>query len=112
MSLYKQYIEEGGYKFVMERQEGFITYSIGTDNIYIEEIFVQKEFRRTGVGSEMADSIAEMAKAKGFTKILGSVCPSAKYSTESIKALLAYGFKIDSSTNNFILLSKNIGEQK
>ena len=56
----------------------------------------------------MADEIAKIAKKEGCTKMLGSVVPSAKNSTISLKVLLAYGMTLQSSTNDFIIFEKEI----
>ena len=44
----------------------------------------------------MADAIVQDAKEQGANKLLGSVVPSAKGSTESLKVLIAYGMALES----------------
>lgn len=106
MSLHSQYLKEIINKDVIELAEGFAVYSFSNDSCYIEEIFVLKEHRATGIASHLADKISDIAKQKGCTKLLGSVIPSAKNATTSLRVLLAYGFELNSSTNNFILMEK------
>lgn len=108
MSLYAQYINERENKQILETEQGFATYSFTKDGVYIEDIFVSKDYRHNNVASQLADQIIEIAKQKGCTKVFGSVVPSANNSTISLKVLLSYGFKLNSSTNNFILMSKEI----
>ena len=108
MSLYAQYISEREGKHILEHAQGFATYVFMEKGCYIEDIFVVKEYRQTGVAAHLADQIAEIAKEKGYTRLFGSVVPSANNSTISLEVLLAYGFKLDSSSNNFILLVKEI----
>lgn len=107
MSLYAEYLKLNG-KEIIEMDEGYATYFDFNDGIYIEDIYVRPEFQKQGIASKIADVIAMIAKAKGFTKLYGSIRPSYKYSTESMKILLAYGFKINSSVNDAIALVKEI----
>jgi len=58
--------------------------------------------------SEFGDLIAGEARSRGLSKMVCTVCPAAKNSTESMKALLAYGFKIESSDLNLIYLIKGL----
>lgn len=108
VSLYAQYISEREGKHILEHAQGFATYMFMEKGCYIEDIFVLKEYRETGVAAHLADQIADIAKEKGYNKLFGSVVPSANNSTASLKVLLAYGFKLESSSNNFILLAKEI----
>lgn len=62
----------------------------------------------TKAASQIADKIVTIAQAKGLKKLFGSVSPSANNSTISLKVLLAYGFQLSSSSNNFILMEKAI----
>lgn len=110
MSLFSDYNKELLDKDILETDKGFATYSEVEDGIWIENIFVSKEHRKTAEASRMADQIAEIAKERGLTKLFGSVTPSANQSTASLKVLLAYGFKLNSSTNNFIWLEKRLDE--
>lgn len=108
MSLYADYIFEREGKEVLETDRGFATFERHSDGIYIVDIFVAEQFRKTGEASRLADRIASIALDRGFTKLYGSVVPSTKNSTSSLKVLLAYGFKLNSCTNNFILLEKEL----
>lgn len=107
-SNFAQYIKERAGKSIVESEKGFATYFYQDEFVYIEDIFVNAEHRKSGVATEFADRIAEEAKNLGYAKMLGSVCPSANGSTASLKVLLAYGFKLFKSLDNVIYLSKEI----
>lgn len=111
MSLYGDYIRERLGKAIIENDDGFATYYfVNEKTCYIEDIYVRPEARRTHAASKMADEITEIAKKNGCTDLVGSVAPQAFGATESMKVLIAYGFKIDVSTNDLIYLKKNIEE--
>lgn len=107
-SLYGQYIKERLNKDIIETDKGFATYYFVNDSCYIEDIYIKSEFRKSNEASKLADQISIIAKEKGYKKLCGSVVPSSNNSTESLKVLLAYGFKLDSSVNNFIIMVKEL----
>ena len=111
-SLYGQYLEERsfGQDLIVENDQGFATYKYVNDgkSVYIVDIYVIPAARKTKVASALADIIVGIAKEKGCTELLGSVCPSAKNSTTSLKVLLGYGMTLQSSQNDFIVFRKDI----
>jgi GNAT superfamily N-acetyltransferase len=110
VSLYAKYLTERTNDRILETGHGFATYRILPDQkaVYIVDIFVDADFRKAGTASQMADEIAKIAKKEGFTKMLGSVVPSTKGSTDSLRVLLAYGMRLQSSANDFIIFEKEI----
>lgn len=109
-SMYAQYLTERTPDLILETEKGFATYRYLEDQktVYIVDIFVLPEFRKKGVAANIADQIVSEAKGKGYTKLLGSVVPTTKRSTRSMKVLFGYGMILESATNNFILLKKEI----
>lgn len=109
MSLYANYVAEHTHGEVLETPEGFATYVFPDEKtVYIKEIYTIPERRKNDVATLLADQIVEIARLRGCTRLLGSVCPSAKGSTASIKVLFARGFELDSASNDFILFRKDI----
>lgn len=110
MSLYAKYLAELTDDRLLEVNHGFATYRILPDQkaVYIIDIFVDSDFRKAGTAAQMADEIEKIGKKEGCTKMLGSVVPSRKKSTESMKVLLAYGMRLQSSGNDFIFFERDI----
>jgi hypothetical protein len=109
LSLFSQYIQERTDRQVLEAEHGFATYIINPNKtVYIEDLYIVPEQRKSGLASKFTNDIIEIAKLQGCTKLYGSVVPTTKTSTESLKAFLAFGMRLDSSTNDFIVLSKDI----
>jgi GNAT superfamily N-acetyltransferase len=109
MSLYSDYLRERTSDFIHEDERGFATYRYLNDKqVYIVDIYVRPDFRKNGVASEFANRIAAEAKAKGCIEMLGTVNPSTNGSTESLLVLVAYGMMLHSSTNNVIVMKKDI----
>ena len=108
MSLYAEYLKERTNDEILETARGFATYRFVEKSVYIIDIYVVPQFRKTGEASQMADNIAKMAKELGYKKIIGSVVPSNKESTSSLKVLLAYGMRLSSSSQDFIIFEKEL----
>ena len=107
MSLYAKYVKERLNDECIESDKGFCTYRYLNDGkVYIVDIYVVPEHRNSKEASEMADLVAAKAKEKGCKELIGTVQPSAKHSTESLKVLLGYGMTLDSSTNDLIVFKK------
>jgi GNAT superfamily N-acetyltransferase len=108
LSLYARYVLEREGMEIIETDISFVTYYFVEKECYIKDVFVHPDHRKTGEATRLGDEITKIAKLKGCTKLYGTICPSAKGSTESIQFLLSYGFKLDSSVANFIALVKEI----
>lgn len=108
MSLLAEYSKERLNREAYENERGFVIYEITEDVCYIVDIFVRKECRRHRVASHLADHVERIAKEKGCKTLLGSVVPTANGATDSLKAMLSYGFKLQSSQANFIWLEKDL----
>lgn len=109
-SLYAKYIEERTGDLILEYPNGYATYRYMDDGktVYIVDIFVDKEFRKFGLAAKMADEIAGFAKVRECNRMVGSVVPGSKNSTDSILVLIAYGMRLSSSSDNFIVFEKEI----
>lgn len=109
MSLYANYIRERTNDEIIETDTGFATYRfLNEKQVYLVDIFILPEHRKLGDASAISDSICRLAKERGCTELLGSVVPSTKGSTESLKVLLAYGMRLDSAANDLIIFKKDI----
>lgn len=108
MSMFSDYKAEREGKSMIESDHGFAIYSFHDDCCYIADIYVVPSHRRTGLGSQMADQIAGLAKEKKCRKLLGSVSASANGCHDSLLALLAYGFRLHSNSGDLIFFAKDL----
>lgn len=108
MSHFSNYTNERGIKQIIESEKGFVTYFFVNDGVYIEDLYIAPEYRKSGCAAEMGDQVAAIAKEKGYYKMYGSVVPSAAGSTDSLRVLLAYGMKLDSAGPNAVILAKDL----
>ena len=109
-SLYAQYLQERTEDCIWETKEGFATYRYinGGNTVYVIDIYVIPEARKNHHAAHMADRIAEIAKFKGCTEMIGTVVPGTKGSTDSLKVLLAYGMSLKSAGDNLIVMGRGL----
>jgi len=115
MSLYKEYLEERTDDHIYEDDQGFVTWRyLDEKQVYIIDIYVRRDFRKTGKAKDLADIVVKEAKERGCDTLVGSVVPgntnqiAPKTATLNLKLLFDYGITLDSSTNNLIIVKKAI----
>ena len=108
LSLYGEYIQEREGKSIIENDFGFATFLINGDECYVCDIYIKKEHRIKNIASKFTDEIADIGREMGCKYLLGTVTPSLRGATVSMKAQLAYGFKIHAAKDDFIFLRKEL----
>ncbi len=108
MSKWAQYLKERENVDSIENDYGFATFIIGGDEVYLKDIWVEKQFRQLDEASKLADRVAAIAKERGCKYMTGTVCPKANNSTASLKVLLGYGMELVSATENLIIFKKDL----
>jgi ribosomal protein S18 acetylase RimI-like enzyme len=106
--MYADYLNELGVRQIIETDVGFITYRVSGNECYIIDIYVAPDKRKVHAASELADYVSEQAKKSGCTYLLGSVDLASKRKTESLKVLLAYGFKLAKCDEHSLFLTKDL----
>lgn len=109
LSLYGKYIKEREDKDIIESDKGFATYKIfANGECYLQDLYVIPECRKTGLATEMADKVVEIAREQNCGTLVGSVCTDAKGATQNLKVFLNYGMQVNKIVGNMIILKKNI----
>ncbi len=90
------------------RDEGFAEYKINGEECYIRSIWVEKDFRKKGIASDMADDISRIAIGQGCKYLTGTVDVTANGAHESMLVLLAYGFRLHSAVNYGLFFRKSL----
>jgi len=111
--MYLDYLREKTDKQILEiKDQGFITYSyttLGDDKaVYVEDIYIVPELRKTKLMLKMIREIYSEAKEKGCSVALGSVQLNTKKPETSIRLLLDHGMKVLRNENQKIWFFKEI----
>ena len=109
-SMYARYVRERMGDEIIETEKGFASYRYLNDgkSIYIVDLYILPDFRRENEASRLGDIVASIGKDHGAVEMLGTVNPSAKNATASLRVLLGYGMTLVSSTNDMILFRKEL----
>lgn len=108
MSLYGDYIKERENKNIVENENGFATYYFLPQGVYLENLYVKPSARGKFESAKLAEQVVAIAKEKGCTKMYTTIKPSTNGSTEALKLNLWYGFRLDFTEHNAIILVKDI----
>lgn len=107
-SNYAEYVLEREGHLCIEDDKGFITYKYHPDYVFIYDIFVREEYRKTGHITKLYNQVVEETKAQGIHKVLGSVDVTTNGATLSLFLMLRHGFKLLGTEGNMIYVSKEI----
>jgi hypothetical protein len=107
-SLYSFYLEERENVKTVEGTDGFITYYINQDVIWIKDLYIIPTKRLSGAGTMLADFVKSIGLEKKCKWMRCTVCTQALNATTSMKAILAYGFKLKASDANLIYFEKDL----
>lgn len=108
--MFAKYLEETSYKRVFETDKGFFVYQINGKEFYVQEVYVEPEYRKSGIASDFDKEAVKLAKEFECEYIKGSIVPTSKGATDSMKFQLALGYKLAYCDRDIIYLVKNIGE--
>lgn len=109
MNDYVAYLKEReGLEVLSEPGLGFVTYKIQDGECYLQDIYVVPEKRKSGMGSVLANVVADRAKRAGCEWLVGSVSPSAAGSHDSLLILLAYGMTLKKAEKDMVYFAKRI----
>jgi len=109
MSLYAKYVEEREGFSIIEGGHGFATYiKVDDDTFYLRDIFVEEEYRKSGLAKELSKQVADIAKEAGAKRLTGSVSVLANGVTVSMKAVLADGFEFSHMNGTTLYFAKEI----
>lgn len=112
-SLYAQYIRERENKDIIESDKGFATFkTFHNGECYLQDLYVVPSERKTGLATEMANKIVEIAKERGCNTLIGSVSTEDQHATKNLKIFLNYGMEIYKIVGTMIFLKKNIQGDK
>lgn len=99
---------------MLETPHGFLTYGFncvpGVDfpHVYIEDLYVVPTARKTRVATEMADKVADIARERGVTKMLGSVSLGRKNADANLEVLKHYGMRLFAANDQTIFTIKDL----
>lgn len=109
-SQYARYVIERAGSQIIENKFGFVTYRFLSDGIFIEDLFVEREYRQSYKATQFGQMVEEVGRQNKCKFLYGAVCIDSKTTTEALQFQLKYGMNIYSLSGNMIFLKKEIKE--
>lgn len=107
-SLWARYIEELRDTRFIEKEWGFISYSIMENCIYLEDVYVIPERRREKLAVQLVEEAEAIGVLAGKTWSMAVIQMDNNFHDESLQAHLQVGFKSYLCENNKIWLKRPI----
>lgn len=108
MELYKLYLKERENADLYTDEKGFFVYVIKDSEMQVNEIFVKKEYRLSGVGKEYSDKIDSIARENNCNTIYGFVCLKDPNWQGSYKFQEKMGYKFLKNEDTLFILKKEL----
>lgn len=107
--LYRDYLLSHEGKHTIEIPNlGFIVYMIVDGVVHVDILYVDPKFRRQGSGTLLMNKILETHKSENLKAVTCVVDTKLNSPTESLKAILSYGFEVVGVNDHEILLYKEL----
>lgn len=108
LDLFEAYIAEREGAKLAVVEGGFAIYKHLDGLVYLQDIYVMPELRKSGVGSKLLKVVENYAKSANINILVGSTDTSAANATISALATLHSGFKISHIDGPVIWYRKEI----
>lgn len=107
-SMWAKYKEERGTGTVIETEKGFICFSIGNRECFIQDCYVLPEFREKGEAVSLMNQVRDVALKSDCLTLTMNISVGINGSNRSLKCCLDYGFEVMGVAGNVLILSKVI----
>ena len=77
MRLYAEYIKEIMDMELIKGDDYFYTYKVEDSHIYLQDVYIRKEKRESGLMDSILKEVVEMAKEKNKEFVTSSICKNA-----------------------------------
>lgn len=101
--MFEAYVKEREGAVLIKHEHGFGLYKdVTVDTGYLQDVFVQPEYRLQGVAKQILQQTLDLAKKSNKKALLSSTDTTANGATESALAILHCGFRILKLDGNVI----------
>lgn len=108
--MWAEYAREEEKKQVYETEDGFFSYQIIKDEIFVRDFFVKKEKRGTGIGQALGKEMERIGRENNCKVLSGIVHCDGRpdYQTRKVRIYIEFGFRIFSCHNGQIVMTKEL----
>ena len=91
--MYKEYIKERENKEMIETEYGFCIYKINRDHVYIQDVYIKKEYRNQNKCTGFIEAVEDIGKKLGKDVSISSFCIIANNWRGGKEVLRKCGYK-------------------
>jgi len=106
--MYFEYAKERESLDSITSENGFALYRKDKNTLFIRDIYVKPEFRKTSEFLNLFKRLKKIAEELNCKYMEGHVYLDTKDPTLSLRAILSAGFKVVHASNGMIALTKEI----
>jgi hypothetical protein len=107
-SMWAAYQAERGMATFIERDFGFVSYSIANRECYLQDLYIVPEKRTSWNALSLIKEVQEIAEKSNCTHVSTTVVARAKNATLSLKGCLTLGFELTGVSGDSLILLKRI----
>lgn len=108
MNLYAAYVKEREGKDVLKNENGFITYKIIGQELFLADMFLVKKARGSEVVSQFIEKLVQIGKDNKCSHISANIHLADSGANRTLKAALKLGFKLINANNNILVIVKEV----
>lgn len=112
MSLYEKYILEREGARVIKNDHAFVAFKVVEDAAFILNIYVEPEFRKSGLAKMMVDEAIKKSIDMGAKSIFGDIYFSDPNRAKTLATAIALGFDLFGSDGIKLVIFKDISGGK
>jgi len=108
--MYAEYLKEREGIETLQSDDGFMTYTMTEDALYIVDVYIKPEARRTGAATALEAKAIAIAKEAGRKHLMGSVSFGVAGVDASLKMMVrsGYSFLSFNAEKQIVYFSKEI----
>lgn len=107
-SLFAKFAKEVHGLETIEHPWGFATYEVGSDYVYIVDIYVDSAMRSAKKGTQLMHEVEAAGRALGATKLYGSVAINSAEPLKNYEMLRHLGFEDSHQDADTVYLVREI----
>lgn len=107
-SKHAKYIKERLDQETYEDEKCFFTYEVSEDEMFVRDIYVLPEFRKSNISGIMTEKMKNIAKENKCTTMYGHVAIGANGYDKSVHLLLKHGFNLHAVTDDLVYFKMEI----
>jgi hypothetical protein len=106
--MFEKYMKERQGADCLKTEKGFLFYKVEGQECFIADMYIEPEFRKSGVFEGFIDALSEIALMKSCKAITATIYLNDKGCNRTLNAAFKVGFKLAQANNNVLFIVKEL----